>query len=334
MSSRSKVFAARTTIWVLAVSALIASTAVAGPRRGKKGRGAKDDSSPPSPEVQNRIDRVEPEGMEFRESLIAECMGQARSGRVDEAMSRLKEAHKAAQKQKDDRQYKELRLGIDMLNIRTGRAPEYLSSLAAMKDGSSIVRRAQVLSMVRRHGASAELLDQNNWNSTLLSIAKEAAESLERDHASLKSDLDKKQLKAIPARVESTRAGLEQIAQIHVPNLENLEVRTARMHIEKLLGEIRDVNNVLESTGKEAAILRQQIDRMKRRDRKGVMVPPEVTRYRELCVEYDAYATAGTAILDEYRRSQTTYSQQVNRRKNAVQLFEPKGGRPQPIVWP
>lgn len=258
-------------------------------------------------------------GLEFHESLVAECAELMESGEAAKAVDRLKEAIKTWPKGASLEPRNELGLGLGMILLRSGRAAdarrEYLSSLGQMKNGSSAVPRARImLAIAQRSAGEAKLTDIDVWEDALLAAAKQRAIELDKEHHKLVEAIKKTRWKEIKKHAMKTHDLWQQIYAVKTTAMGNEGPAMAHKHFESLAHEVRSINEYIDGLVRQADALDSQIRNIegngqaqgnyrRRRRRQQVITaadPAMIRAYNNLCQEIRTAWAAGQALVTEY----------------------------------
>lgn len=204
-----------------------------------------------------------PEGIEFRNPLVDECMALLRKGDAVQATTRLeKEVARAVGDQKA-----ELQLGLAMLYLRSGqqtKARPIIASLVHRKNGGSASDRAAVLERVMKQQQgkkSGDLLDPTVWANLLNNVANSLAKEVTAEHQHVFAAMRKEDWAQLASHVATARERVRIAREIKVDNAADT---VTFKHVDGLAGIIRQINSDLDRGLAQAKDLKQQIHEYER----------------------------------------------------------------------
>lgn len=230
----------------------LTAPSIAGPRAAR---------NQPSPG--DNDESTAPEGIEFRNPLVDECMALLRKGDAVQATTKLEqEVARAVGEQKA-----ELQLGLAMLYLRSGqqtKARPIIASLVNRKSGGSINDRAAVLERVMKQQQgkkSGDLMDPTVWASQLTTITHTLAREVTADYQRVFAAMRKEDWAQVALHVSSARERNRIAREIKI---ENAADNVTGKHVDGLAGIIRQINSDFDRGLAQAKDLKQQIHEYER----------------------------------------------------------------------
>ncbi|MBI5765193.1 MAG: hypothetical protein HZA51_16890 [Planctomycetes bacterium] len=219
----------------------------AGPRTGRH-----------QPSVGEHGEPAAPEGLEFHNPLVDECMGLLRKGDAVQATTKLEQ--EVARAVGDEKA--ELQLGLAMLYLRSGqqaKARPVLTSLVNRRTGGSVSDRAAILERVMKQPSakkSGDLMDPAIWANQLTKVANNLANEVTTEHQSVFAAMRKEDWAQVTSHVSNARERVRIAREIKADNAADAVVLK---HVDGLACVIRQINSDFDQAQVQAKQLRQQV---------------------------------------------------------------------------
>lgn len=279
-----------------------------------------------------------PEGIEFGDPLVDECMSELRNDRKEQGLERLQ---KAAGLAKGD-QAKELRLGLVMLHLRNGQVSKAKSLLGPLlkdkKCTPSFARRACLMNRVimnqKKKDSGGILVPSEEWGAALALATQDIVKEMETTHKRISAAIGKQDWRHMANQLLLAQELVLECAEAKTAHAYEARTKVISRHADGLVGELRQMNGGLNGLLAEAMRLRQAIRDLERprRTRLPGQGNPDAQakfKYNECCTIIRRAWEAGMLIDDEFNSVKTNYPD-ITRGKRA-QLKVPEQKLPSPL---
>jgi len=228
----------------------------AGPRVPKKSKEGQ------RPRAANQL--TSPDGLEFANPLVEECMGRIRNGDSESSLADLeKECQRAV-----GAESAELKLGLAMTYFRIGRRAQsntVLKGVLALREAGSLGRRAEILQRASKATApkqSGDLVASEAWAALLAAVGQDVAREIDAEFRKCDAAMQKNDWQSLAARASSARELVETAREIKVAGVPE---EALSRQIDGLSKTIRGFNKGFDKGRARAQELRKQLRYFNRR---------------------------------------------------------------------
>lgn len=258
---------------------------------------------------------IAPEGIEFNNPLISECMNLVRAGNTDEAVAKLKKQIAQAPRS-DPARTGELKLGLAMIYLRTNqkvKARHLLNPMIEHAATDSVFIRAGILRQIAGRtqpfrAARQEWASTEGWTTALSNVMQDASKNLEQEHAALSVAINQYDFNAVSKHLDAAREQIDMTQFVKIPDQPVIRGAMIRKHLGALRNEITQFNSLLDSMVQQSDSMRAEptsadyVGHRQATHRKVIQDPQARQQYDQLWDKIEKTADAGRAVAAEYHR--------------------------------